>query len=331
KTNILEALYFFKFGRSFRTKRDNDLIRFDEAFCRAEVEAEYKDGTIDRLTVAIERGGHKHLKINGEGLPKLAELVGRYPIVLFGPQDLILVAGFAVERRRFLDMTGSMTDPRYLDAVRQYRRVLNQRNASLKLGGSTRERHTWNEELIKRGCALLEKRMQLVESLKDHLTPHLSRMSVSYPLYIEYESELIADLPEGVSREENFAARLAAVEGDESRRKTTLVGPHRDDLRIVADGKDLRRFGSQGQRRLFVVLARLAELAYLENELGEPCVLLLDDLFSELDSEISGKLKHLLQDGRQIFVTSPVPIEWDGTENVKSFQVSDGRVTATAP
>lgn len=331
KTNILEALYFFKFGRSFRTKRDNDLIRFNEGFCRVEVEAEYKDGTIDRLAVAIERGGRKHLKINGEELPKLAELVGRYPIVLFGPQDLALVVGFAAERRRFLDMTGSMTDPGYLDVVRQYRRVLNQRNASLKIGGSSKERHAWNEELIKRGCALLDKRMQLVESIKDHLAPHISRMSVSYSLYIEYESELIADLPEGVSPEENFAARLAAVEGDENRRKTTLVGPHRDDLRIVADGKDLRRFGSQGQRRLFVVLVRLAELSYLENELREPCVLLLDDLFSELDSEISGKLKHLLQDGRQIFVTSPVPIKWDAMESAKRFHISNGKVTATAP
>jgi len=330
KSNVLEALYFFKFGRSFRTKRDNDLIRFDEPFGRVEVEADYKDGTVDSLAVAIERGGRKHLKINGEELAKQAELVGRYPIVLFGPQDLILVAGFAAERRRFLDMTGSMTDRAYLDAVRYYRRVLNQRNASLKAGGSSKDRHAWDEELVNRGCALLDKRMQLVESIKEHLAPHVARMAVSYSIYIEYESELISDLPEGVSHEENFAARLAAVENDESRRKTTLVGPHRDDLRIVADGKDLRRFGSQGQRRLFVVLLRMAELTYLESELHEQCVLLLDDLFSELDPEVSEKLKHLLQDGRQIFVTSPVPIDWETSDDVRTFEVSDGKVTAIA-
>ena len=172
--------------------------------------------------------------------------------------------------------------------------------------------------------------MQLVETIKEHLTPHVARMAVSYSIYIEYESELIADLPEGVSHEENFAARLAAVEGDESRRKTTLVGPHRDDLGIIADGRDLRRFGSQGQRRLFVVLIRLAELTYLENELREPCVLLLDDLFSELDPEISRKLRHLLQDGRQIFVTSPVPIDWEASKSAKTFHVSNGKILATA-
>jgi len=149
---------------------------------------------------------------------------------------------------------------------------------------------------------------------------------VPYTIGVAYESELTSDLPEGVSREESFVARLAAVGADESRRRTTLVGPHRDDLRVVADGRDLRRYGSQGQRRLFVILLRLSELTLLESELREPCVLLLDDLFSELDHEVSDKLKRLLESERQIFVTSPVEMDWGADDTAKVLRVNEGTV-----
>ena len=326
KTNVLEAIYFFKFGRSFRTQRDNDLIRFDEPFCRVEVESEYSNGEEGTFAMSIERSGGKRIKIDGDDVRKLAELVGRYPSVLFGPQDLGLMSGFAAERRRFLDMTGSMTDRSYLDAVRAYKRVLTQRNAILKAGGPASARRAWDEELVTKGCALIDKRVRLVDSIRDHLAPHVEAISVPYTIAIAYESELTSDLPEGVSPEESFVARLAAVEADETRRHTTLVGPHRDDLRVVAGGRDLRRYGSQGQRRLFVILLRLAELTFLESELREPCVLLLDDLFSELDHEVSEKLKRLLEGERQIFVTSPIETDWGAGDAVKMFRVSDGRV-----
>ena len=159
------------------------------------------------------------------------------------------------------------------------------------------------------------------------MLPHIESLSIPYDVTIEYDSELDTGRPEQVSRDEHFAARLAAVELSETRRRITLVGPHRDDIRLITGGRDLRKYGSQGQRRLMAILLKLAELSYLEKKLGEPCVLMLDDLFSELDKTIGGRLKAALAGGRQVFVTSPVEIEWTGEEPMRHFNVAAGKLS----
>ncbi|MEJ2722402.1 MAG: DNA replication/repair protein RecF [bacterium] len=327
KTNILEALQFFKFGRSFRTGRDTELIKFNEEFCRMEIGVEYSRGDSEFFTAVIERSGAKRIKMNDQDVAKLSALVGHYPCVLFGPHDLALVSGGPVERRRFLDMTGSMTDRVYLDALRAYRRVLSQRNALLKRGGQRRTGRVWDEELVRTGCVLVERRCELVAQLAGCVTDQIDSLGMDYTVELSYESDLTGPFPEGVLREEHFAARLRAVEDEEMRRRTTLVGPHRDDMKLVLDGRDLRRFGSQGQKRLLAVLLRLSELSYLEQHLGEPCVLLLDDLFSELDEPVSKKLQNMLNGERQLFVTSPVMMDWHGGEANKVFRVANGTIT----
>ena len=324
KTNVLEAIHFFKFGRSFRAGRDAEVIRFNEPFCRVEVELEYEQGDVGRLAVSIERDGTKKVKIDGKDSPRLSDLVGRYPCVLFGPHDLELTTGAPAERRRFLDMTGSMTDPTYLDELKAYKRVLTQRNAALKRGDAARALGVWAEELIARGCALVERRQILTSALRDYLVQHAGNLGLDYPVEMAYESELLSGRPDEVSCADHFAARLLARESEELRRRTTLVGPHRDDVRLEARERDLRKYGSQGQRRLVAVLLRLAELSYLEEKLGERCVLLLDDLFSELDESISEKLKQHVQDGHQVFVTTPVESPWQG--DAQQHNVLDGEI-----
>jgi DNA replication and repair protein RecF len=327
KTNILEALSLFKIGRSYRTSRDTDLVSFSQPFSRVEVSVEKKDAGTDVFSASIERDGTKRIKVNSKEVAKLSELVGLYPCVLFGPQDLEVVSGGPGERRGFLDVTGSMTDRAYLDELRGYRRVLGQRNSLLKKAGSRGSRDVWDEELVRRGCAVIEKRMGLVDALFSHLEKHVEALGAPYRVEFVYESDVLENLPEGVTPEEQFTANLVDVEEEEFRRKTTLIGPHRDDLRILLDGRGIRRFGSQGQRRLLAVLLRLTELSYIEERLGEPCVLLLDDLFSELDHDASTKLRALLENDHQIFVTSPIVLEWGDGRSVRTFRVENGRVS----
>ncbi len=332
KTNILEALSLFKIGRSFRTHRDADLVHFGEPFCRIEVSVEKRDTGSGVFAASIERDGTKRIQMDSKEVGKLSELVGLYPCVLFGPQDLELVSGGPGERRGFLDVTGSMTDRAYFDELRGYRRVLGQRNSLLK---NTRNsvsrgaREVWDEELVRRGCAVIGRRVALVHALFSHLERHVAALGAPYRVEWVYESDVLQDGPEGVTPEEQFTARLADVQDEENRRKTTLIGPHRDDLRIYLDGKEIRRFGSQGQRRLLAVLLRLTELSFVEERLGEPCVLLLDDLLSELDHDASMKLRGLLENDHQIFVTSPVDLEWGhGASVPRTFRVENGRVSA---
>ncbi len=329
KTNILEAIHFPKFGRSFRTTRDADLIRFEEPFCRFELEHECDNGARETLAVSLERSGEKHIKTDGKEVERLSDLVGRYPCVLFGPQDLTVVSGFPAERRKFLDMIGSMTDRAYLEELKGYRRVVMQRNAALRSGDFDSAFGVWTEDLLVRGCAVVEKRARLVEALGRHMQPYVQDLSIEYSIEMAYQSELLDKRTEQVTCEQHFAARLAAAEAEESRRRTTLVGPHRDDLDINAAGRDLRRYGSQGQRRLVAILLRLTELSYLDAELKERCVLLLDDVFSELDPAVSEALRRLLDGDHQIFITSPHDIEWHG--EVRAFRVWQGTVESESP
>lgn len=329
KTNVLEAIFSFKFGRSFRTTRDVELVRFGEPFCRVDASAHFEAGGDERFEMSIERTGTKTIKHDGKVVSRYAELVGRYPAVLFGPHDLDVVSGYPAERRRFLDMVGSMTDRAYLDDLKAYRRVLKQRNAALKARRLNEAQGVWTEELIRCGCSVLERRQALTEEIAGQVAAHADTLGVTYPVTLAYESELATGRPEEVGCEEHFAAKLAAAEQEEMQRGSTLIGPHRDELRLMTGGRDLRRYGSQGQRRLAAILLRLAELSHLEARLRERCVLLLDDVFSELDDEVTAKLKRMLDGGHQIFVTSPVPLKWAGDVEAKAFRVADGVVNET--
>jgi len=332
KTNLLEAIYFFRFGRSFRASTDAELIRFDEPFCRVELVASFADGRRESFAFSVERRGAKTIKIDGQVLPRRSELAGRFPAVLFGPADLRLVAGEPEHRRRFVDMVGTMTDTGYLRAARDYKRTLEQRNAALKARAPREEMEAWDQRLVESGVDLILRRRELVTLLEAEVATHAAELDSPFEFAMAYESSLLAraekddaiTLQDGLTAA--FLGRLAETAFEESRRGVTLVGPHRDDVAIRMSGHDLRRYGSQGQRRLFAVLLKLAELSHMESELREPCVLLLDDVFSEFDATIMGKLQRLLDGTRQVFVTSPVPVDRSGA-SPRVFDVSAGSVT----
>lgn len=329
KTNLLEAVYFFRFGRSFRAQVETELILFGESFCRAEVACTFADGRGEEFAFAIERRdgrAAKTIKVNGEALSRRADLAGRFPVVLFGPHDLRVVSGEPEHRRRFFDMIGSMTDPGYLRTAAEYRRVVEQRNAALKGRAPRDEMAAWNEQLVATGAQLVLHRRKLVASIEREMAAQARDIESPFDFTMRYDSSLYdTEISDDMALSRAFHEKLAAVAHEEARRGVTLVGPHRDDVELVMDGHDLRRFGSQGQRRLFAVLLKLAEMSYLEAELREPCVLLLDDVFSEFDDSIMAKLQRLLDGERQVFVTSPVPIA--SARGGRVLRVESGRVT----
>lgn len=324
KTNILEAIQFFKFGKSFRVNHDTDMIRFGESFFRIAVECMYDTEARDEFSASVDEQGIKKIKRGGKDIRRLSQLVGTYPSVLFGPQDLKIVNGFPQERRRFIDMAGSMANRSYLESVREYSRTLLQRNAALKAVCSRNELLAWNEELINTGCLLVRKR--------ESTAGELARCAKEYSRTV-FDTEAVeigyTGMLDGAGAlEDQYAEQLEAVESEERKRKTTLVGPHKDDLLLTLGGIEVKRFGSQGQKRLCAVLLRLAEMRYIEDRLNERCVLLLDDLFSELDGDNSARLMTVLGDHNQIFVTSPAQVNWEHAGNLRMFRVSHGGITA---
>jgi len=332
KTNLLEAIYFFRFGKSFRAGSDTEMIRFEEPFCRAEVDASFSDGHDETFAFSVERRGHKTIKIDDQVLPRRSELAGRFPAVLFGPADLRIVSGEPENRRRFLDMVGTMTDPAYLHSARDYRRTLDQRNAALKARASRDEMLAWNDRIVESGADLIARRRELVELVEAEMGRHAREVDSPFVFSMAYESPLLDDAlaADGVTLDaalkQAFHDRLAAVAPEEMRRGITLAGPHRDDVAFKLAGEDIRRFGSQGQRRLFAVLLKLAELSHLEGELREPCVLLLDDVFAEFDATIMARLQRTLDGARQVFITSPVAVDAAHAPGARVYQVCAGSI-----
>ncbi len=335
KTNLLEAVCLFKFGRSFRTHHDSEMIRFEDPFCRIEAACVFADGHAEDFSISIERGGQKKVVVSGEELLKLSALVGRYPVVLFGPHDLRLVSGQPADRRRFVDIVGSMTDGLYIGLLKDYRRILNQRNAALKARASRSERDAWNSELVDKGITLILRREEITAELENHLRTHIADLDVPFDFCLEYKSTLLAESASLVGNGQSpgrdeiktvFEAKLVSLEREEIRRGSTLAGPHRDDVTMKLSGTDIKKYGSQGQRRLLAILLKLSEMTFLESRNREKCILLLDDVFSEFDRAITRRLQALLESGRQVLVTSPVELDWASSGDVRVFAVENGNV-----
>jgi DNA replication and repair protein RecF len=333
KTNLLEAIYYFRFGRSFRAQSDAELIRFGEPFCRMQISASFADGRSEVFSCGIERRGAqlaRTIKISGQNLPRRSDLAGRFPAVMFGPHDIRTVSGEPEHRRRFFDMVGTSTDPRYLRAAADYRRTLDQRNAALKARAGREEMAAWNERLAGPGAELTLRRHDLVARIEARMGEEARAIESPFAFSMHYESSLLDPGQEvdAAGLEKIFRERLAALASEEMRRGVTLVGPHRDDVQLSLAGNDLRKYGSQGQRRLFAVLLKLAELAHLEAELREPCVLLLDDVFSEFDPAIMSRLQRVFSGERQVFVTTPVELPERDSQRTHTLRVDGGHVRA---
>lgn len=289
KTSILEALYWLSTTRMLRGVRDAEAIRQGEHGCL--VEAELVTGTL--IGATLEQGSRKKFFLNGASLPRASDVIGRLPSVVISIYDLEIVRGDPSDRRMFLDIELSSLYPAYLRHLTIYKRALEQRNALLKMA---QERSvdafsfdTWEEPLAKEGAEIRRIRSEYLASLGPKVTALHSQLS-SQPeeLTLRYvrkdEASHFDSLLEGFQK-----TRSADIH-----RGTTQIGPHRDDIEILIDGKEARLFGSQGQQRTAVIALKLGTMEMATEQLGEAPLLLLDDMLSDLDAERRSRLCHVV-------------------------------------
>lgn len=321
KTNLLEAVYLVSTGRLLRGSRDAQAVMHGEE--AGSVEAVLA-GTGTTITVELRRGVRKRILLNGAGLPRASDVLGRLPTVSFSAADLEIVRGEPSERRHFLDSELSQLYPAYLRHLSVYKRALEQRNALLKaaqesfVGSDAFE--PWEEQLAEHGTSLRTYRTEWIQGIDPLAREAHADLGGGESLRLEY-----------VPRDEGpLIDRLAESRTEDVRRGTTGSGSHRDDLAIEVGGTDARQFGSQGQQRTAVIALKLAVLASATRLLGVPPVLLLDDVFSDLDHCRRAKLvERALAVGGQAFLTCTEP-EQAGVELVgrsKVFRVVSGAVT----
>jgi DNA replication and repair protein RecF len=325
KSNLLESVYTAALGRSPRVSADLELVRFGQD--RAYVRAEVRDPRADVLEVAVDRTtGEKRMKVNGVVVQR-GQLLGRLAVVLAGPMDGDVVRGGPAARRRVLDAALSQASPSYFFALTRYLRVVRQRNRLLMEGAAGAALAAWDEQLVALGATVLERRRTFVRALAVRAASRHARIAGgAEQLDVSYASTAgdVADGDEAGA----LARALAARRAEEWRRRTSLVGPHRDDLRITVDGVDLRTYGSRGQQHTAALSLRLGEAELLRDELGTWPVLLLDDVLADLDPE---RQIFLLREiaGPQVLLThtaSPPP----AAIPVRTFVVRAGAIEESA-
>lgn len=321
KSNLLEALYALATTKSLRASRDSEMVRFGADACRivAEVARETTGDVLLEMAVGVPGGvgiaERKIVKVNHGKHARIADLIGSLNVVLFSAYDLAIVRGEPEERRRFLNYEIAQVSPRYIHALAAYRRALEQRNRLLK---DVRWGHAdaasldaWSAQIIEHGSRLIERRRAFLDKLAVHAAEVHGRLTDgAETLVLEYGPSF--PLGDAVTPEEvgaAFEAALTAVRRDEIQRGATLLGPQRDDLcfRVGADAAsavDVKNYGSQGQQRTVALSLRLAERRLIEEMVGEPPVVLLDDVLSDLDESRRAQIFALALSGGQTFLTT---------------------------
>lgn len=313
KTNLLEALYYLEIFRSFRGVPDERLVRFGaDAF---HVRGTFT-GSADREVVVSAgyepRTRRKRVLVDDVAPDRIGDAIGRVGAAIFSPSDLALVAGAPAERRRFLDIVLSLNRRGYLGALQRYRSILRQRNAALRqaLPGAAIE--AWDEGLIDSGTRIIMERAAWVSARGQAFTDRYVGIGDGASAYLLYRPSFA--LEEGCSQDDiasSFRAELERCAARERDRATTIVGPHRDTLVIRAEQAtreaDLRDFGSGGQQRTAAIALRMVEAETIKEARGHPPMILLDDVFAELDPGRSRRIFQMFEaEGHgQVILTAP--------------------------
>jgi DNA replication and repair protein RecF len=310
KTSLVEALVVCARGSSHRTLTDAELIRWDAPFARVDARRELPGLDPLELDVTLVRdgppGGRKRIRVNG--VPRRATaLAGLLRIVVFAPEEMMLIAGPPSLRRAMLDALTCQRIPAHAADLAAYGRVLAQRNALLRAIRDERATQDqlppWNARLVESGAAILDARHRVLGELAGPLVAaHAEIASDEGGLAVTYESNVVPAA--GEPSRDALARRLAATAEKEAWTGATLVGPHRDDVAFRLDGRDLATFASRGQQRTAILALKLAELDLLTAQDGRPPLVLLDDVFSELDPLRRSHLVRRIAGLPQAFITT---------------------------
>ena len=301
KTNLLEAIYYLSLCKSFLNPADTQNIRFDAPFFVVQGEFLKEDGSVDSIYCGVKRGQKKVFRKNGKDYERLSDHIGLIPLVVVSPADGVLVAGSSEERRRFMDSVISQYNRNYLDHLIAYNRVLSQRNALLKQmahgGGDFSTMEVLDIQLSQHGVKISEWRKEFIAKLQPLFNEFYSILSGgSEHVTLEYESVL---------ETKSFEQVLIDAQKKDLALEYTSQGIHRDDLDFSINTHSLKKSGSQGQQKTFLLALKLGEYRLLEQNTGKKPMLLLDDIHDKLDADRVYRLMELVckPEFGQLFIT----------------------------
>lgn len=315
KSNFLEAIYYLETLRSFRGARDAQMLGFGEEVFRVVGTTEGGDDEPCGVQVAAafqKKGKRKKVSVDGTEPDRLTDALGHLSAVIFSPSDVDLVSGGPSERRRFLDIVLSLNEPGYVRALSDYRKSLSRRNAALRTGQPWSLVSVWDQGLIRAGAEIMVARRDWIGTRASAFGDYYARVSGGRRARMTYRPNVsLEDAASTDAVEHAFREALEAARDREARRGVTVAGPHRDDVRLQlsdeGDDLDLRDYGSGGQRRTAALALRLVEAMTIRERRSRRPMILLDDVFAELDGGRSERILELMdgEDTGQVVLTAP--------------------------
>jgi DNA replication and repair protein RecF len=332
KTNLLDAIYYLSFCKSFFNPIDSQNIRYDQAFFMIQGVYE-KNGETEELHCGVKKNQKKQFKRNKKEYDRLSEHIGLYPLVMISPSDSELILGGSEDRRKFIDGIISQYDKIYLEKLLAYNHVLAQRNALLKNFSNT---HTfdsvtlelWDDQLILHGDGILKKRLEFLQEFTGLFNKHFSYITDSKEtVELDYISSI---------KDKNYKTALMAALPKDRVLEHTTVGVHRDDLDFKLNGNSLKKFASQGQQKSYLLALKLAQFEFIKKIKHTDPLLLLDDVYDKLDESRFRKLVDLVSGSTfgQVFITDTHSeriheLFTEAKVPVKLFHVENGEVKET--
>lgn len=304
KTNVIEAIQLLTAAVSFRRPLWAETVRWGANEARLKMGAS-GDGRSLEVEMSVTSEGRRLYRINGKPKRLMSEVAGILPCVVFTPDDLRMVKDAAEKRRAAVDGVGDQLSAAYRSSRAQYERVLRQRNRLLK------EDHRddgllrlWTDRLVESGAAYTARRRRLFERLAEKMSEVYFMLAGKEELVARYRASWEGAVPEGEGDREAMEEALKLKRPEEKRRRVSLVGPHRDEISFSINGRDARSFASQGQQRTIALAWKLAEVRVITEVGGQPPILLLDDVMSELDETRRHALTRFVGEAAQTLVTT---------------------------
>lgn len=300
KTNLLDAVYYLSFCKSYTNPIDSQIINHDSDVCMIQGKYQLENDRITEIYCGIKRRQKKQFKRDKKEYEKLSEHIGQIPLVMISPADIEIIEGGSEERRKFMDIAISQFDKEYMQALIRYNKALQQRNAILKLDEKLVDitlLQIWEDQLVEEGEFIYKKRQDFIEVFTPIFDYYYKRVSASDEnVSFEYNSQL---------QDGSYAVKLMENRRREMILGHTTTGIHRDELEMLLDGFPIKKVGSQGQNKTYFVALKLAQFNYLHNAGNRTPILLLDDIFDRLDAKRVEEIVKLVSSDEfgQIFIS----------------------------
>ena len=316
KTNLIEAIYYISNLESFRTNDDKNLLKENKGEF-------FIEGVIENLDYSLlVSKDSKLLSIDGIVYKKYREYLGRANVVEFIPEEVYLLKDFPKDRRKFMDKEISKIDKGYMDKLLVYNKLIKQRNELLKSEDNYKEEllSVIDDKISELQVEIINKRISFLSKIEEIINEFNTSLNNIYEFKISYEGCF-----DKIIKEEILSKYNSTLEKDKERRMTSL-GVHKDDFKIYINNNDASNFGSQGEQRFIVLLVKLALVNLIREKIKQYPILVLDDVFSELDESRKKEVYKIIKDFDQVFITGCNFEEIKEIENIKKYQIKENKI-----